>query len=90
MMHLLGTFAALSMAGTVILSLLPEGGIKRTAGMAVGLLTLLCWAEGISALLGIEFYTSAPESAFAPTAVSVQDASIEAAAILSARWEAQP
>ena len=43
MMELLTTFAAFSMAGTVLLSLLPEGGIKRTAGLAVGLLTLMCW-----------------------------------------------
>ena len=40
-MHLLATFAAFSMAGTVLLSLLPEGGIKRTAAMAVGLLESL-------------------------------------------------
>ncbi len=90
MMHLLGTFAALSMAGMVILSLLPEGGLKRTAGMAVGLLTLLCWAEGVASLLGIEFAAAAPQSALSSTAVSVEAAEIEAVSALSARWEALP
>ncbi len=90
MMQLLGTFAALSMAGTVILSLLPEGGIKRTAGMAVGLLTLLCWAEGVATLLGLEFSVDMPESSLVPTAITVQDAALEASAALSARWEATP
>ena len=54
MMQTIATFAALSMAGTIVLSLLPEGGIKRTAAMAVGLVTLMCWAEGIAGLFGLE------------------------------------
>ncbi len=90
MLDTLATFAALSMAGTVILSLLPEGGIKRTAGLAVGLLTLMCWAEGIAVLLGIPL--SAPESAavLVPTAISIEDAAAEASAALEAMWEVLP
>lgn len=89
-MELLTTFAALSMAGTVILSLLPEGGIKRTASMAVGLLTLICWAEGIAALFGIELSADMPESALVPTAITVQEAAAEAAVRLEFQWEGTP
>ncbi len=90
MMQTLATFAALSMAGTVILSLLPEGGLKRTAGMAVGLLTLMCWADGIASLLGIDLNADTPSTALAPTAVTVTDASAEAAASLFAPREDVP
>lgn len=90
MMELLSTFAALSMAGTVVLSLLPEGGVKRTAAFAVGLLTLMCWAEGIAALLGFELTVSAPSTALAPTTVTVDTAAQEASAALSSMWEVSP
>lgn len=90
MMQSLMTFAALSMAGTVVMSLLPEGGLKRTAGMAVGLLTLLCWAEGVASLLGIDLSTEAPASILAPTAVSVEGAAAGAISALSGQWEAAP
>lgn len=90
MMELLTTFAALSMAGTIILSLLPEGGLKRTAGMAVGLLTLVCWAEGIAAIFGIELMAAEPDSFLVPTAVTVQDAAAQAAARLKSQWEGLP
>ena len=90
MLNMLTTFAALSLCGTVVLSLLPEGSMKRTAGMAVGLLTLLCWAEGITALLGFDFMVEAPASVLAPTAVSVEEAAAQAASSLSTRWEDSP
>lgn len=90
MMQILATFAALSMAGTVVLSLLPDGGLKRTAGMAVGLLTLMCWAEGVAALFGVELSATAPETMLSPTAVTVEDAAHSACAALSAREEAAP
>lgn len=82
MMHLLTTFAALSMAGTVLLSLLPEGGMKRTAGLAVGLLTILCWAEGIAQLLEIDLEADFPSSVLTSTAVTLEEASTEAVAAL--------
>lgn len=90
MMQMLATFAALSMAGTVLLSLLPEGGIKRTAGMAVGLLTLMCWADGLAALLSIDLSAAALTTVLAPTAVTVEAAAQEASTALSAQWEDAP
>ena len=90
MMQILTTFAALSLAGTVLLSLLPEGGLKRTAGMAVGLLTLMCWAEGVASLLGLELPDVTAGSILVPTAITVEDATQEASATLAARWEEAP
>ncbi len=90
MMDLLGTFAALSMAGTVVLSLLPEGGLKRTASMAVGLLMLLCWAEGIASLLGLKLPDMTEGQALAPTSISVENAAQEASAALHELWEVDP
>ena len=89
-MQLLVTFAALSMAGTVVLSLLPEGGLKRTAGMAVGLLSLMCWAEGIAELLGIELSANLPATLLTPTSVSVEDAQEAAATTVASLWEVVP
>ena len=87
MMPLLTTFAALSMAGTVLLSLLPEGGMKRTASLAVGLLTLLCWAEGVAGLLEIDLAVDLPATVLTATALSLEDASTGAVAALQ---EASP
>lgn len=89
MMSTLSTFAALSMAGTVVLSLLPEGGIKRSAGMAVGLLTLMCWAQGIASLLHIDLAVAAPDTMLSPTAITVESAAQDAAAALASQ-EAAP
>ena len=89
-MHLLTAFAAFSMAGTVILSLLPEGGVKRTAGMVVGLLTLSCWVQGITSLLGLSLPEVASESALTPTAISLSAAVQEASASLADLWEDEP
>lgn len=90
MLQMLSTFAALSMCGTAVLSLLPEGGIKRTAGLAVGLLTLLCWAEGIAGLLGLEWAVDLPVTVFSPTEVSIQSAMADASGQLAAQWEDTP
>lgn len=90
MLQALSTFAALSMAGTVILSLLPEGGIKRTAALVLSLLTLLCWAEGIASLMGFYCPVQDEASALVPTAFSVESAADEAASALSERWDAAP
>lgn len=90
MLKMLTAFAALSLSGTVVLSLLPEGGLKRTAGMAIGLLTLLCWAEGVTSLLKIDLAFSLPATALTPTAYSMTDASVQAAAALAGQWEVSP
>lgn len=90
MIKLLAAFAALSMAGTLLLSLLPEGGVKRTASMTIGLLTLMCWLEGISLLLGIELNLTPPDTALNATDFSLETASANAASVLSSLWEVTP
>lgn len=90
MMQTLASFAALSMAGTVLLSLLPDGGLRRTAAMVIGLMTLMCWAEDILALLGRELPTGTFPGVLAPTSVTLQGAEQDALSVLSARWEAEP
>jgi hypothetical protein len=90
MLQALSTFAALSIAGTVILSLLAEGGVKRTAALVLSLLTLLYWAEGIATLLGLSFPVQDAASPLAPTSFCVESAAEEAAASLSERWDATP
>ncbi len=90
MMQTIATFAALSMAGTIVLSLLPEGGIKRTAAMAVGLVTLMCWAEGIAGLFGLDIEIRLPATPLAATSVSLSRAEAEAASTLLSGGEESP
>ena len=87
MLRALVTFAALSMAGTVIMSLLPDGSLKRTAAMVLGLLSLLCWTEGIALLLGLSLTWNDSTITLVPTSVNVEQAHSEAAAALAERWE---
>lgn len=84
MMDLLKTFAALSLSGAVILSLLPEGSLRRTAAMAVGLLTLLCWAEGVMALLSLDASAPSPSTVLTATGVDLD----AAAQTVRESWEA--
>lgn len=84
MMDLLKTFAALSLSGSVILSLLPEGSLRRTAAMAVGLLTLLCWAEGLMKLFSMDVSALAPSTVLTATGVDI-DAAAQA---VRESWEA--
>lgn len=90
MLTALVSFAALSMAGTVLLSVLPEGGTRRTASLVISLVTLLCWAEGVAALIGLPFPYFAAENALVPTDFSVEHAADETAAMLAERWDPSP
>lgn len=90
MLKALASFAALSMAGTVVLSLLPDGGLRRTASMVIGLLMLMCWAEDIFALFGHELPAGGTGSVLTSTAVTLNDVQDGTLAALSARWEASP
>lgn len=90
MMKLLITFAALSLAGSALLSLLPEGGIKQTAGMVIGLLTLMCWAEGLASLLGCQLDVPLPGSVLSPTALSVESVQQQFISKLVSQQEEMP
>lgn len=73
-MKLLQTFAALSLASGAVMALLPEGGLRRTAGMVVGLLMLLCWAEGIGELLALPLEFALPETVLSASGTDVTEA----------------
>ena len=88
MLRMLTSFAALSMAVTIILSILPDGGVKRTASLVLGLMTLLCWAEGIASLLGMSFPVPEAATPLVTTSFSVENAAEEHAAMLEERWDA--
>lgn len=90
MMKLLITFAALSLAGSALLSLLPEGGIKQTAGMVIGLLTLMCWAEGLASLLGCQLDVPLPGSVLSPTALSIESVQQQFISKLVSQQEEMP
>ena len=90
MLRFLTGFAALSLCGTVVLSLLPEGNVKRTAGMAVGLVTLLCWAEGVCGLLRIELPGALPSTVLTSTECTLVQAEETASLALANQWEVLP
>ena len=87
MLLALTSFAALSMGVTIILSILPEGGVKRTASFVLGLMTLLCWAEGIASLFAVDFPAPEAGTPLVMTALTVESVAEESAAMMEERWE---
>lgn len=57
-MEWLHPFIALTLCCGVLLTLLPEGGLRRTAALVVGLMLTLCWADSLATL----FHWPQPES----------------------------
>lgn len=90
MIELLRTFAALALVSGVLMSLLPEGSIKRTAGMAVGLMMLLCWLEGLGGLISLPADAALPPSALTGTGLTLDDAMTDANTRLQDILEAAP
>lgn len=74
MMQMLGGFAALCMLSGALTELLPEGTIRRTAKMCIGMLMLLYWTQGLPALLErLPASLSSPPSALTSTGIDVSD-----------------
>lgn len=65
-MEWLHPFIALTLCCGLVLSLLPEGSLRRTAALVLGLMVTLCWAESLAALF---HWPALPE---APATVLVQ------------------
>ena len=72
-MALLKTFATLALISGALLVLLPEGSLRRTAALVMGLLMTLCWAEGLMAFLAWPPEGDVPDSALVPTGMTVQE-----------------
>lgn len=79
MMRLLGGFAALSLISGALTALLPEGSLRRTAAMAIGLMMLIYWASGLEEMARSlpEALLLQPEAALSSTGLSLP--AIEAA-----------
>ena len=74
MMEMLSGFAALCLLSGALTELLPDGSIRRTAKMCIGMLMLLYWTQGLPALLErLPAPLSAPPSALSSTGISVSD-----------------
>ena len=72
-MALLKTFATLALISGALLVLLPEGSLRRTAALVMGLLMTLCWAEGLMVFLAWPSEGTLPDTALTPTGVTVQE-----------------
>ena len=93
MLEILGRFAALSLVSGLMLTLLPDGSIRRTASMAVGLLLLLFWMDslkGVVTALTALPDLSTPSPFLTSTGVSLSQAEEAAASALSPETEASP
>lgn len=89
-MNLLKSFAALTLVTSLLLALLPEGSLRRTAAMVAGLLLLLTWSEGLRGLLHLPEDSSAPAAVLTPTGTTVGDLAVAAQATVSSAWEVLP
>ena len=75
MLTLLAGFAALSLISGLLMSLLPEGSLRHAASMAVGLVMLLYWAQGLQSLLAdVPAAFVAPDTMLSSTGVSLPEA----------------
>ena len=81
MIQLLRTFSTLALISGAVLTLLPEGSLRKTAAMALGLMITLCWAQGLLKLLDLPDISPSVFSALSPTDLSLADAEMQAPAL---------
>ena len=84
-MALLRPFATMALISGALLMLLPEGSLRKTAALVMGLLLTLCWAEGLMGLLRLPETGLAPDTALSATGVTIQSAAEDAAIDLAER-----
>ena len=84
-MALLKTFATLAILAGALLMLLPDGSLRRTAALVMGLLLTLCWAEGLAGLVDLPEGGALPDTPLSVTGMSVQTAANDAAGSLARR-----
>ncbi len=73
-MDLLRTFSTLALMASAILTLLPEGSLRKTAALALGLMITLCWVQGLMELMHSPELPAFSAAALAPTSLSLAGA----------------
>lgn len=69
-MDWLHPFITLTLCCGLALSLLPEGGLRRTAALVLGLMLTLCWTDSIASLLHWPELPPSPVTALVETGYS--------------------
>ena len=64
MMQMLLTFAGLVMCTSAMLSLLPQGGLRRTASLVAGLMILSAWFVSVAGTMVLPSLPELPETLF--------------------------
>ncbi len=75
MLTLIHRFAALVLVCGVLMAVLPEGSVRRTAAMVMGLIVALCWLEGLSGLFHWPMPAQAPATVLSSAPVNPGDLS---------------
>ena len=71
--EVLHTFAALALSCGVVAVLLPEGGMRKTALLVMGLMMTLCWLESLTAHFQWPSLPQAAETVLSDTALHRED-----------------
>lgn len=71
-MALLKSFVTLALISGALLVLLPDGSLRRTAALVMGLLLTLCWAEGLMGLLHPQEDGGVPDTALSGTGMTME------------------
>lgn len=86
-MEWLHPFIALTLCCGLVLTLLPEGSLRRTAVLVLGLTITLCWAESVFSLLQWPSLSEPPATALTPTGYNAGAAQAAYASALAAGGE---
>lgn len=65
-MELIREYAGLSMVCGAAMLLLPPGGLRRTAALAMGLVLMLFWLQGLTGLLHLPAAPEVPATLLVP------------------------
>ena len=75
LMEPLKAFSALAMVTSAVLTLLPEGTLRKTVSMAAALMMMLLWAEGLSGYLPPGWNAAPAGECLMDTGVTLSDIS---------------
>lgn len=71
MIDLLRAFSTLSLISGAILTILPDGSLRKTAALTLGLMLMLCWVQGLTDILRLPQADFSQSSALSATALSL-------------------